>query len=114
MTKTNKQIGYEWESIAEQYYINNWYDILKKNFTFPWWEIDIIAKKDNIIHFIEVKVVNFVDDLSNYISMKKLLFLDRSIQNYLYKNNVSSKHVLDVVFIKDKKIFHVVSNVTWW
>lgn len=114
MQRTNKEIWYEWESIVVEEYLKNGYKILKTNFTFPGWEIDIIAKKDNILHFVEVKVVNYVDDIHWYISKQKLSFLDRSIQTYLYKNKVDLAHVLDVVFVKNWKIFHKIINATAW
>ena len=51
----DKNKGFEYEKIAEKYLLDNNYDIEVKNFSCRLGEIDIIAKKDNVTHFIEVK-----------------------------------------------------------
>lgn len=53
MYKDNK--GYEYEEIAKKYLLKNDYKIIEQNFTSKFGEIDIIAIKDGIIVFIEVK-----------------------------------------------------------
>ncbi len=53
MYKDNK--GYEYEEIAKKYLTENDYEIIEQNFTSKFGEIDIIAIKNNIISFIEVK-----------------------------------------------------------
>lgn len=53
MYKENK--GYEYEEIAKKYLLKNNYKIIEQNFTSKFGEIDIIASKDGIIAFIEVK-----------------------------------------------------------
>ena len=45
------------EKIASKYLINKGYSIIDRNFRKRWGEIDIIANKDSIIHFIEVKSI---------------------------------------------------------
>ena len=57
--KYNKEKGDEGESIACNYLINNNYRILERNFKTNLGEIDIIAKKDKCICFIEVKLRNY-------------------------------------------------------
>lgn len=50
-----KNKGYEYEQIAKKYLLDNEYKIVEENFTCRLGEIDIIARKDNRLHFIEVK-----------------------------------------------------------
>ena len=57
--KYNKQKGDEGEAIACNYLIKNNYEIIDRNYKTYLGEIDLIAKKDNSIHFIEVKLRNF-------------------------------------------------------
>lgn len=53
---TNKTIGKYGEQLAKDFLIKKGFEILDMNFHYSKLaEIDIIAKKDNIIHFIEVK-----------------------------------------------------------
>jgi len=51
----NKNIGKLGEEIAHLYLINKKYKILEQNYKCKYGEIDIIAEKNNIISFIEVK-----------------------------------------------------------
>ncbi|MEK7163436.1 MAG: YraN family protein [Patescibacteria group bacterium] len=46
------------ESITCKYLLKNGFDILERNYTRKWGEIDIIARKQGIFHFIEVKSVS--------------------------------------------------------
>lgn len=50
-----KEIGFLAENIAARYLIERGYEILAKNYRRPWGEIDIIAKIDDTIIFVEVK-----------------------------------------------------------
>ncbi len=53
MYEENK--GFKYEKIAERYLLKNEYTIIEKNFICKFGEIDIIASKDDRLHFIEVK-----------------------------------------------------------
>lgn len=53
MYNTNK--GFEYEEIAKKYLLEKNYKILEENFISKFGEIDIIAKKGDRLHFIEVK-----------------------------------------------------------
>ena len=53
---TNKEIGKYGEEIAKNFLIKKGYKILEMNYRYSKLaEIDIIATKDNILHFVEVK-----------------------------------------------------------
>ena len=53
---TNKEIGKYGEELAKEFLIKNKYKILEANFHYSKIaEIDIIAEKNNILHFVEVK-----------------------------------------------------------
>lgn len=58
------------EDIATKYLNDRGYVLLERNFKKKWGEIDVIAKKDGIIHFVEVKAVSHVTrfDLEKSIS----------------------------------------------
>jgi Holliday junction resolvase-like predicted endonuclease len=85
---------------------------LDTNYTIPNGEIDIVVQKDWEIVFVEVKVVDEMDDLMWYIKPQKLHFLERTIQNYMYKKNLDFSIRLDVAFVKNNDILEVFENVT--
>lgn len=51
----DKNKGFEYEKIAKKYLLDNNFIIIEENFVCKFGEIDIIAQKDNRLHFIEVK-----------------------------------------------------------
>jgi putative endonuclease len=54
-TSNSQKIGQIGENIASKYLIRHGFSIIERNYTRKWGEIDIIAKKGNKIHFVEVK-----------------------------------------------------------
>jgi Holliday junction resolvase-like predicted endonuclease len=63
---------------------------------------------------IEVKTVNDIDELDNYITPKKIWFLQRTLENFL--QNIDEKRIenirMDVVFVKNNKILEIYEDVT--
>ena len=102
--ENNKQIWYKNEELAKEYYLGNWYELIKWNYTIQWWELVVI----------EVKTVNHIDELDNYITPKKIWFLQRTLENYL--QNIDESWIedirMDVVFVKKNQILEIYENVT--
>lgn len=55
MKKFNKEIGFQGEEIAAKYLKSKGYEIIKRNYTNDYGEIDIIAAHDGFLVFVEVK-----------------------------------------------------------
>lgn len=97
---TEKQkIGRLGEDIATKYLENKGFSIIERNYLRKYGEIDIVAQKDEVVHFIEVKSVScensrdFVQNISAKTSQyrpednlhpKKLKRLANVIQAYLF------------------------------
>ena len=123
---TKKQkIGKIGEDHACEYLRKQGYQIIERNYLKKWGEIDIIAKKDKKIHFIEVKTVS--RDLSNNQNISKnnvnhktsgeyraednmhpwkLKRLGRAVQSYLLDRDVPD----DVEWQFDVATVHVDSS----
>lgn len=108
----NKKIGYEWEEIVSKYYISKWYTIVNRNFTIPWWEIDIIVENNQNLIFVEVKTINNIDDIDGYVSKKKINTLDKTVQTYLMKNPSDKEISIDAVFVKNNQVVEIYENIT--
>ncbi len=99
MKKTKKrQVGDLGEDVACKYLVNKSYIVVERNYWKPWGEIDIIAKKAKILHFIEVKTVSREpdEDISREsirpeenMHPKKIERLHRAIQTYLIEKKIS-------------------------
>ena len=106
--QTEKQkVGEIGENIAVKHLVKHKYKILDRNYRKKWGEIDIIAKKNNVFHFIEVKSVSCETWKYNKINVSgetfddyrpeenvhpwKIKRLKRAIQSYLIEKNVSGE-----------------------
>jgi putative endonuclease len=84
----NYKKGKRGEDIAESYLIKNNFQIIEKNFSNRFGEIDIIATKDNNLHFVEVKLKVGEDFGSpeEMINKRKLHQIKRISELFLLKN----------------------------
>ncbi len=102
----NKKNWYKYEQIARTFLKKKWFNLLNINFTIRWWEIDIIAKKNNIVSFIEVKWVSESTDFQDYITPKKLKALEKTAQYWIYKYDDESilEYKFDLILIQGDEI----------
>lgn len=106
----NRKKGFIAENKAAKYLIDNGFEIVNKNYYTPYGEIDIVAKKDNVLHFIEVKSGRNFNPLLN-ITERKMSRLCKSILIYLANNNLDSIYSIDVISIQNEEISFI-SNVS--
>ncbi len=52
----HNQLGKKGEEMAMNYFVQHHYQVLHQNWRYSHYEIDIIALKNNVLHFIEVKI----------------------------------------------------------
>jgi len=112
MSDIKKKLWYESEWIVAKYYESKWYVIVAKNYTIPWWEIDIIVENSQDLIFVEVKTINAIDDIDGYVTKKKIWLLDNTVQTYLMKNPSNKDISIDAVFVKWNQIVEIYQNIT--
>ena len=110
-----RKLGDIGENIACDYLINHGFEVLDRNYLRKWGELDIVVKKSNIIHFIEVKSVSCVTlpiDVTHITSKdayrpeenvhpQKLRRLARAIQTYILEKRLDNLDwQLDIVTVK--------------
>lgn len=95
-----------------EYLVSQGFKIIEQNFyAKKLGEIDIIATKDKVYHFIEVKSANDYETAVNNITKSKLSKLKRSITYYLQTKKLNVPYVLDAIIVVDNDIEHL-ENVT--
>ncbi len=121
---SKRKTGNLGEDIACKFLATKGYEIVEQNYLKPFGEIDIVAKKQGIIHFIEVKSVSrenlqgwFSHETGNYrpednLHPWKLRRLANAIQVYLEERRVSPEtewqfHVITVYIDKENLISKV-------
>ena len=99
-----RELGVLGEKMACEYLVEKGYKILGKNWEIKFGEIDIVAKKDKVIHFVEVKAIAsngggfFPEEHVNY---KKQHKLRNMAQIWLEKNKYPQEtaYQIDIVGI---------------
>jgi len=109
----SKIFGQKSEDRAIEFLQNSGFDIVDRNFyAKKLGEIDIIAKKDNILHFIEVKASQKDFEPIYNITPTKLNRLIKSANYYLKQKNLTSfAWCIDALIIKKDKI-ELIENIT--
>lgn len=104
-----RKLGDIGENIACDFLKKRDFEIIERNYLRKWGEIDIVAKKSDVIHFIEVKSVS--SDVSGVTSKDtyrvednmhpwKLKRLARVMQTYLLDKKLDCDWQLDLVTVK--------------
>ena len=70
-TPDRKSVGHAGEDIGCQFLESKGFKVLERNYRRPWGEIDIVAEKDGIVRFIEVKATTG-DSLHFYWSINEM------------------------------------------
>jgi len=86
------------------------YQIIERNFTLRGGEIDIIAIKDEVLHFIEVKSGSTYDPIYN-ITPKKLQFVINTAQRFMQRKNLNIAFQIDGISVHNGQI-KLVENIT--
>ncbi len=116
MPQTHKQkIGKIGEDIACKFLTKRGFAVLERNYWKKWGEIDIIVKKGDVLHFVEVKTVSHIpskNKVDKYrpeenIHPRKLKRLSRTIQTYLLEKDIPEdddwQFDVVVVFLDQKR-----------
>jgi len=116
MDNTNT-IGHKCEEIAKNYLLDEGYEILEKNWRYSRAEIDIIAKKNNCLIFIEVKARNslYYGLPEEMVDEQKQHLVFGAAQRYMEKINydweirfdIISIHLIEVTEYKNYDLKHL-------
>ena len=85
MAKHN-HTGNEGEELGAEHLLGKGYNILEKNWRHSHWEVDIIASKNNTLHFIEIKTRKSkkFGQPEDKVGKKKMENLINAAEQYLY------------------------------
>jgi putative endonuclease len=115
MELNKREKGNNAEEVVSEYLEKKNYQIIKRNFHFgKVGELDIIAEKDNMLIFIEVRSrysQNSIDPILTFNNKKRRSVL-KTIEGYLYVNKITNKDCrFDFIsidmFYPEPKINHI-------
>lgn len=99
-------IGNAAEQAASEELARQGFEILERNWKTKWCEVDIIARKDNVVWFIEVKyrsTIEFGDGLE-YIGPKKLRHLHIAADLWVCQHDYQDEYTLGAVSVSQNNI----------
>ena len=112
MAQHNKtgQIG---EEISVHYLETQGYKILKTNWTHNRKEIDIIAKKNDILSIVEVKTRTSETNISpsETVNLQKQKFLINAANNFVNIYNINLEIRFDIIIVTLKANSHKIEHI---
>jgi putative endonuclease len=99
-----RRLGDMGENIACEFLKKHGFEVIERNYLRKWGELDVVARKKGVVHFVEVKSVNH----ETYLGQRpeenmhpwKLKRLGRVIQTYLLHKKLECDWQLDLVTVK--------------
>ncbi|MEK7194414.1 MAG: YraN family protein [Patescibacteria group bacterium] len=110
MKTEKRRLGDVGENVTCVFLEKHGFKIIERNYLRKWGEIDIVAKKGSIMHFVEVKSISHTTALVSGVTdgwraednmhPQKLRRLHRAIQTYLLEKHLDLDWQLDLVIVK--------------
>lgn len=107
----SRVVGKEAEDRASLYMQKEGYTILSRNFYSKFGEIDIIACKENILHFCEVKYSKSYDPIIR-ITPSKMAKITKTIDYYFLKMKSSCDYEIDAILVTEEKL-ELIKNISY-
>ena len=98
-------LGLKGEQIAADYLVKNGYAILERNWRFKKAEVDIIAKKNDVLAIVEVKTrsTDYFGNPQDFVNQKKINLLVEAINEYVISKNLDVDVRFDIIAILKTK-----------
>jgi len=107
-------LGRQGESLAKALLENSGYEIMDENWTFGKAEIDLIAYKDKVIIFAEVKTrtSNYFGEPEDFVDARKQRLLVEAAGEYIYLMNHQGEVRFDIISVLfDKQTNYTIKHI---
>lgn len=110
--KTGEAMGIAW--LLERGYI-----LKEQNWRYSRWEVDAIAEKDNVLHFIEIKTrrTKKFGLPEDSVGKKKIQNLVNAAEEYLHRNPEWKRiqfDILSILLLKDEPVAYFLIEDVYW
>jgi putative endonuclease len=97
----HNELGKKGEQLAVDFLLKNRYKIVAQNYRFDKAEVDIIARKGDILAIIEVKTRSTVDfgNPQDFVKPKQIKNLVKAIDEYILANELDVEVRFDIIAI---------------
>ncbi|MGK0253317.1 MAG: putative endonuclease [Mariniflexile sp.] len=97
----HNELGKKGEQLAVDFLFKNNYEIIERNYRFDKAEVDIIAKKNDILAIIEVKTRSSSDfgNPQDFVKPKQIQRLVKAVDEYVTVNGLNVEVRFDIIAI---------------
>lgn len=97
----HNELGKKGEKNAVDYLLEKGFQIIERNYRFQKAEVDIIAKKDDLLIAVEVKTRSSIEfgDPQDFVSLKKIKLLVSAIDHYVIERDLDVEVRFDIIAI---------------
>ena len=99
------------ETKAVAFLVQNGFVVIERNFYSRFGELDIVATKDGVLHFVEVKSALEFENAINNITHAKLQKLLKTAQVYMQKCGYDGEFTFDALILTPKEI-ELIEDIT--
>lgn len=101
----HNELGKKGEEMAVAHLLTKGYKIVARNFIFQKAEVDIIARKDNILAVVEVKTRSTPDfgDPQDFVKKRQINQLVKAIDYFVNEHNLDVEVRFDIIAIIQNK-----------
>jgi len=106
----HNELGKKGEQLAVEFLQKKGYEIIDRNWRYKKAEVDIIAKKKDILAVVEVKTrsSNYFGNPQDFVNQKKIQLLVEAINEYVISKNLEVEVRFDIIAIlKNKNSFEI-------
>ncbi len=99
------KIGKEGEKLAADYLIKNGFEVIKRNYRYRRFEIDIIAKKGDTLVFVEVKTrsANYFGEPEEAVADKQAAQIMEAAENFILETDWEGDIRFDIISILKRR-----------
>ena len=107
------KIGKKGEAVAIEHLVKQDYEILETNWQSNHQEIDIIARKENILVIVEVKArsTNYFGEPETFVTKHKQRMLIKAANHYLSQENLHLEVRFDIISVLFKQDEHTLKHI---
>ena len=106
----HNELGKKGEQLAVNYLLRQRYEIIERNYRFDKAEVDIIAKKDEILAIVEVKTRSTTDfgNPQDFVKPKQIQRLVKAVDEYVTVNGLDVEVRFDIIaIVKNKNVLDI-------
>jgi len=106
----HNELGKKGEQLAVSFLLENDYEIIERNYRFDKAEVDIIARKNEILAIVEVKTRSTADfgNPQDFVKPKQIQRLVKAVDEYVTVSGLDVEVRFDIIaIIKENKNFKI-------